>query len=90
VMTDLRDIIESLELLDQSAKWRPTMNDTELAALTMLVRAEIGAMEATNTARTHGGQAVAYQDDSFLSLDCVKCLEAELRNRGVLITPKGK
>jgi hypothetical protein len=63
------------------------MTDIELQALTVLVRAEIEAMIAANQARTHNGYQVAYEDDSFLGLDCVKCLDAELRNRGVLVTP---
>jgi hypothetical protein len=63
------------------------MNDIELNALATLVHAEIAAMEAENTCRADRGVAPAYDDSMMTGLDCVKCLDAELRRRGVLKTP---
>jgi hypothetical protein len=60
------------------------VSDTELAALTALVNTETEAMRWENECRVRNDNAVAYRDDSFTSLDCVRCLDAELRRRGVL------
>jgi len=64
------------------------MIDTELGALATMVNVEIAAMVAANMARARNGQSMAYSDASFLELDCVRCLDAELRRRKVLETPK--
>jgi hypothetical protein len=60
------------------------MNDTELAALTALVVAEVSVMNAENKFREYYEQAPAYSDLMYPGMDCVRCLDAELRRRGVL------
>ena len=60
------------------------MTDTELAALTALVNAEVSAMVWTNEQRKHIGCSMAYEDVSFTALDCCQALDAELRRRGIM------
>ncbi len=60
------------------------MNDTELFALATLVNAEIAAMIAENMIRAKRGDSLAYNDMAMSQLDCVKALDAELRNRFVV------
>ena len=62
------------------------MTDTELQALTMLVLAEVSGMNAGNAERERQGYAQMYDDGAFVQVDCVRCLDAELRRRGVLKT----
>ena len=62
------------------------MNDLELQSLAMLVLAEVSAMNAENAQRLRDGLAIAYVDANYSSLDCVRCLDVELRKRNVLVT----
>ena len=54
------------------------MNDTELAALTILVDQETQMMDNTNKDRLRGGYALAYPDYGYYWY----LLEAELKKRG--------
>jgi len=63
------------------------MSDTELYALATQVQADVAGMVAMNDYRKGLGQGVAYTDDLMADTDSVRCLEAELRRRKVLVTP---
>ena len=66
------------------------MTDAELIALAALVNAEIADMNAENTFRAHCGNSPAYAGGQFTQLDCVVCLNRELRRRNVVMdTTKG-
>jgi hypothetical protein len=60
------------------------MTDKELDALATLVWVETSAMIAENEKRRRQDNAPAYGDSEFTGMDCVRCLDAELRIRGVL------
>jgi len=62
------------------------MSDIELQALAMLMLAEVSAMNAENSERMAHNLQMAYVDSNYLTLDCVRCLDVELRRRKVLIT----
>ena len=62
------------------------MSEAELLALVALVNCETTAMHWANKYREMQGYSIMYDDAAFTQLDCVRCLDAELRQRKVLVT----
>ena len=69
-----------------ASKTRP-LSDVELQALSTLVVADVTEIEAGNNDRAHHGYAPAYGLGAMWGMDSYRCLEAELRRRGVIKTP---